>query len=186
MRHNRGMPWKVQQAVEQRVELIKAYQAGEPIAELSRLYSVSRQTIYKWIERYEEEGSDGLKERSRAPRAHPQEHDAETREAALELRCEHVRWGPRKLKAYLEAEHSQEAWPATSTIGQWLKQEGLAQPRRKRRRTPLMMEPLAHATAPNQVWCADFKGWFRTADRERIDPLTLTDAVSRYLLRCGA
>jgi hypothetical protein len=36
------------------------------------------------------------------------------------------------------------------------------------------------------VWCADFKGWFRTTDGERIDPLTISDAYSRYLLRCQA
>ncbi len=36
------------------------------------------------------------------------------------------------------------------------------------------------------MWCADFKGWFRTGDGERIDPLTITDAYSRYLLRCQA
>jgi hypothetical protein len=36
------------------------------------------------------------------------------------------------------------------------------------------------------VWCADFKGWFRTGDGERIDPLTITDAHSRYLFRCQA
>ena len=28
------------------------------------------------------------------------------------------------------------------------------------------------------------KGWFRTADGKRCDPLTITDAHSRYLLRC--
>jgi hypothetical protein len=32
----------------------------------------------------------------------------------------------------------------------------------------------------------DFKGWFRTRDGERIDPFTLSDAYSRYLLRCQA
>ena len=36
------------------------------------------------------------------------------------------------------------------------------------------------------MWCADFKGWFRTGDGSRIDPLTITDAYSRYLLRCQA
>jgi hypothetical protein len=33
------------------------------------------------------------------------------------------------------------------------------------------------------VWSADFKGWFRTGNGERIDPLTISDAHSRYLLR---
>ena len=46
------------------------------------------------------------------------------------------------------------------------------------------MQPLAHANGSNRVWCADFKGWFRASDRTRIDPLTITDAWSRYLLRC--
>jgi putative transposase len=32
------------------------------------------------------------------------------------------------------------------------------------------------------LWCIDFKGWFRTADWVRCDPLTVTDAYSRYLL----
>src|SRR5216684_1816823 len=52
--------------------------------------------------------------------------------------------------------------------------------------TPEGLEPLAHAEEANRVWCADFKGWFRTADRQRIDPLTISDARSRYLLRCQA
>jgi transposase InsO family protein len=47
-------------------------------------------------------------------------------------------------------------------------------------------EPLAHAVESNRVWCADFKGWFRAGDGTRIDPLTITDACSRYLLRCQA
>src|SRR5467141_2346591 len=56
----------------------------------------------------------------------------------------------------------------------------------KRVRTAPYTEPLAHADGANRVWCADFKGWFRTADGERIDPLTISDAHSRYLLRCQA
>jgi hypothetical protein len=44
--------------------------------------------------------------------------------------------------------------------------------------------PLAHAEQPNSVWCADFKGWFLTGDGRRCDPLTITDAYSRYLIRC--
>lgn len=36
------------------------------------------------------------------------------------------------------------------------------------------------------MWCADYKGWFRTAEGTRINPLTLSDAYSRYLFRCQA
>jgi transposase InsO family protein len=65
-----------------------------------------------------------------------------------------------------------------------LAREGLVVPRKKRRHTPPYSEPFSSADAPNRVWCADFKGWFRTGDGQRIDPLTITDACSRYLLRC--
>jgi transposase InsO family protein len=51
--------------------------------------------------------------------------------------------------------------PAASTVGALLKREGLVLARRKRLRAPSYTHPLAHAEAPNQVWCADFKGWFR-------------------------
>jgi len=61
--------------------------------------------------------------------------------------------------------------------------EGLSQAR-KRRRGALPSHPggLRAAVAPNEVWCIDFKGWFRTGDGARCDPLTVTDAFSRYLL----
>ncbi len=71
-------------------------------------------------------------------------------------------------------------------MGELLKREGLVVARKKRRKTAPYTQPLAHADGPNRVWCADFKGWFRTGDGERIDPLTISDAHSRYLLRCQA
>jgi len=98
----------------------------------------------------------------------------------LELRQAHMRWGPRKLKRVLERDEPGRIWPAVSTIGALLKREGLVVARKKRCRTAPYSEPLAHADGAKRVWCADFKGWFRTADGERIDPLTISDAHSRY------
>src|SRR5260370_21608756 len=97
-----------------------------------------------------------------------------------------MRWGTRKRKHILERDGPGPSWPAASTIGALLQREGLVVPRKKRLRTAPYSEPLAHADGPNRVWCADFKGWFRTGDGERIDPLTISDAHSRYLLRCQA
>jgi transposase InsO family protein len=39
-------------------------------------------------------------------------------------------------------------------------------------------------TGPNQLWCMDFKGYFATGDGKRCDPFTITDAHTRYLIRC--
>ena len=54
------------------------------------------------------------------------------------------------------------SWPAPSTAGAILG-AGLVQRRRRRRRASPWSEPFAHAIVPNDVWCIDFKGWFRPA-----------------------
>ncbi len=65
-----------------------------------------------------------------------------------------------------------------------MKRAGLTLRRKLRVRTPPYAQPFATTEAANQTWCADYKGWFRTLDGTRCDPLTITDAHSRYLLRC--
>ncbi len=173
--------------MEERCKLIAEMTTGEEsVAEICRVYGISRKTAYKWRKRYEEEGEAGLEDRHRAPAHQPHGMGEEIGKAIVELREEHPRWGARKLKAYLERHFGGLRWPAASSMGELLRREGLSQPRRKRRRTPRQTEPLAHAKAPNQVWSADFKGHFRCGDGARCDPLTITDGYSRYLLRCRA
>src|SRR5262249_44023440 len=77
-------------------------------------------------------------------------------------------------------------WPAPSTIGGILQRQGLTVRRRPRGRAIPNTQPLTHAGAANIVWCTDFKGWFRCGNGVICYPLTLTDAYSRYLLRCQA
>jgi transposase InsO family protein len=179
------MPWKQRKALDEKKYFIEEWKRQEiSLAELCRRYEISRQTGYKWLERYEQEGEAGLEEHSRAPLHHPQAMPTEVRDAVVNMRSQHPNWGPRKLRACLQRDTPRMVWPAASSIGDLLRREGLAHPRRKRKRTPPYTEPLKHANAPNQVWCADFKGWFLTQDGVRCDPLTITDAYSRYLLRC--
>jgi transposase InsO family protein len=173
--------------MEARVRLVLEYEQGEAtMTELCRAYEVSRETGYYWLRRYRAAGVEGLRDLGRAPQRHPNQTAAEVERQVLELRRAHMRWGPRKLKRVLERDDGEQRWPAASTMGEMLRREGLAVPRLKRRRTPAYTQPFAAADAPNRVWCADFKGWFRTQDGERIDPFTLSDAHSRYLLRCQA
>jgi len=92
-------------------------------------------------------------------------------------------WGPKKLRVKLRELHPDMAVPAASTIGDWLRREGLVERLSGRRRCPAYTRPFAAVAAANDVWCTDFKGWFRTGDGRRCDPFTLSDAHSRYLLR---
>ena len=169
--------------MDQRVQLIEEHRSGESIAALAERYQVSHKTIYKWMARWESEGVAGLQDRSRAPHHSPGRVSREQIEAILAAR-QRWGWGPRKLRRKLEETQPAVAWPAASTISTVLKQAGLSVARRRRWRTPPQTQPWAPIDAPNQTWCADFKGWFRTGDGTRCDPLTITDAHSRYLLCC--
>ena len=124
--------------------------------------------------------------RSRAPRHHPNQTPAQIVARVLELRYAHPLWGAPKIRALLLREHPTEGCPSQTTIGEMLRGAGLTRPRRKRWRTPPHTQPLAHATAPHDVVSIDFKGWFRCGDGSRIDPLTLVDNASRYVLCCQA
>jgi putative transposase len=179
------MGWKETSVVEERFKFIQEHQSGDwSVAELCRRHGVSRKTGYKWLERYESEGLEGLRDQSRAPLHHPNEVLAEVAEAVQDLRRQHPLWGPEKLHARLQRDAPEIVWPAASTIGELLKRKGMTVPPKRHRRVAPSLNPLSQAAAANQVWCIDFKGWFRCGDGSRCDPLTITDAYSRYLLKC--
>lgn len=154
---------------------------GESISELARWYGVSRKSVYKWIERYERCGPGGLEDRSRAPHycAHALSQPMEQR--ILQWKADKPLWGAPKIHAkLLELADC----PSESTVSNVLARHGLSRKRPRRRAATASPSPLSQCTGSNQVWCADFKGYFRTADGQRCDPLTITDAHSRYLLCC--
>lgn len=179
------MPWKERSVVEQRSAFIRAYLRGEQsFSALCRYFEISRPTGYKWLGRFSEEGEAGLIDQSRAPFQQAKGTPPAQLAQILDLRHQHPTWGPKKLLAFLEHKHPTLPWPAASTIGDIIRREGLSHPRRKRLRNTAHEQPLAHAHQPNDVWCADFKGWFLCRNGERCDPLTITDAHSRFLIRC--
>ena len=171
--------------MDQRVALIADWLRGEwTMTALAVRYGISRRTAYKWVDRYETDRQHGLRERSRGPKVHGRARPADMREVVLALRRRHPDWGPKKLRSHLQERAPEREWPAASTLGDWLKAAGLSEPRRRSRYVVPLTQPLAAAQAPNDVWTADFKGWFRTGDGTRCDPLTVIDACSRYVLCC--
>ncbi|MGY4474275.1 putative transposase [Bradyrhizobium sp. USDA 3364] len=181
------MGWAETCAVDERMRFVVAVQKHEEsFAAICRGFGVSRRIGYKWLARFEEEGAAGLFDRSRAPLRHPQSIAEGIAERCLEVRRAHPSWGPIKIRAFLERKSPRTAWPAASTIGELFDREGLTVKRKLRRRGPPSSAPFAGCEAANDVWCIDFKGWFLTGDGKRCEPLTITDAYSRYLLRCQA
>jgi transposase InsO family protein len=177
------MPWKDLRVEQQRLLMVEDREEGASIPELAAIYAVSRKTVYKWLDRYEQDGAAGVADRSRRPHESPGRICPATEKAIVEARLR-WKWGPRKLRVKLCQQDADYPWPSVSSIASVLKNKGLVVRRRRRVRTPLQTPPYVSAETSNAVWCADYKGHFRTGDGTRIDPLTITDAASRYLLRC--
>lgn len=181
------MPWKATSAMDERVRFVMDAERQETsFAALCRRYGVSRQAGYEWACRYREEGVLGLSERSRA--RHTQAHATSRSmvKAIVRLRSKHPSWGPKKLRARLQREYRGLVWPAVSTIGSVLAQRGLVVARRPRFRVAAMVGSLRACDEANTVWGIDFKGWFRTGDGRRCEPLSLSDLATRYVLRLQA
>lgn len=181
------MPWTEVCSMDLREEFVKLVMSREySLSSVCSEFGISRKTGYKWLNRFRELGRSGLVDRSRASHHHPNAVSTEVENQIVCCRGGRSQWGPLKLKGHLERIHPDIVWPAASTIGSILKRHGLAVKRKVRRRTAPYTEPFVGCDQSNAVWCADFKGWFRTGDGQRCDPFTLTDAYSRYLLRCQA
>ena len=87
------------------------------MTELCEKHGISRKTGYKWAERFGQEGVEGLRDRSRAPKHSPRQTEPGVTERLLALRRQHPTWGPRKLLAWLEKHEPGQGWPRASTLG---------------------------------------------------------------------
>src|ERR1700693_3348623 len=112
------MPWKDKTIMDQRYRFILDHQGQEDyLAALCRDYDISRPTAYKWLERYQEAGVEGLEDRSHARKTRTLLTPPEQEEMILTAGAAHPHWGAPKLKAWLERQHEGLVMPAKSTIG---------------------------------------------------------------------
>ncbi len=153
---------------------------------LCAAFGVAPKTGYKWLHQFDAAGPAGLQDASRRPKTNSRAISAVLAERIVLLRQQNPTYGPKKLVAWLERNEPGWAVPAPSTVGELLKRRGLVVPRKRRHRARPGNGPLSHANWPNAVWAMDFKGWFRLRDGARCEPLTITDAFSRFLLCCKA
>lgn len=179
------MPWKTVKAMDQKIQLIADWQTKRfSITDLSKKYTISRPTIYKWLNRYEYIGLDGLKEQSRKPYYHPRQ----TKDAIVQLliaeKLKNRKRGPKKIYYQLKEQYPDIVLPSISTIAEWFKKYDLVKKRRRRLRVPPYTEPFQDCQRSNAVWSADYKGQFYTKDGHVCYPLTISDNHSRYLIKC--
>ncbi len=177
------MPFKETCPVEEHIALFRDYETGVfTVTGLCRRYGVGRETFYVWKRRRDSGAPRWREERSHAAASCPH-RTAETVAAAVTgVRNRFTHFGPKKIRAWLSATEPGAVWPAASTMGGILKREGLILGRPGRRRAIAQGEAAAPVADPDDEWAIGFKGWFRTRGGERCDPLTITDAASRYLI----
>jgi transposase InsO family protein len=181
------MPWKVINQMDLKLQLIEDWNAGYfSVSALSQKYGISRPTVYKWLTRYKDYGVEGLNEQSRAPKHCPHRTTKKILDLVIAEKLKNRKRGPRKVRAQLKRKHPTLELPAVSTIGYWLKKEGLVEKRKKRLRVPPYTQPFCECKAPNDVWSIDYKGQFYMENRQVCYPLTLSDNFSRFLLCCQA
>ena len=176
------MPWTASSVMEERLRFVARLLDGESMTEVCREFGISRKTGYKIFDRYKEHGLAALTDRSRRPVRYANQLPVQVETLIVRLKGEKPHWGARKIRELLVRRLSGDVRvPARSTIHAVLDRHGRGRPRQRARGTPL-----SAGAAPNDLWCADFKGEFKLGNGRYCYPLTVTDHASRFLLLCEA
>jgi transposase InsO family protein len=180
------MPWKECSVMDERLRFVARLLDGEAMTEVCREFGISRKTGYKIFTRYKDQGIEALCDRSRRPVRYANQLPPQIENQIVTLKQEKPHWGARKIRELLVRRLNGDLRiPAKSTIHAVLHRHGLVKGiRRPRHRAH--GTPLSPGIAPNDLWCADFKGEFKLGNGEYCYPLTVTDHASRYLLLCEA
>ena len=156
------------------------------MTELCREFGISRKTGYKIFDRYKEHGLEALSDRSRRPVRYANQLPSQVESLIVSLKRNKPHWGARKIRELLlrrlpgdlRLPAKAPSMPC-STVTASLNRMG-------KRRSRATGTPLSKALAPNDLWCADFKGEFKLGNGRYCYPLTVTDQASRFLLMCEA
>jgi putative transposase len=178
------MPWKVV-LVDERARFVTRLMDGERMTDLCKEYGISRKTGYKFLERYNLHGIEGLNNQSRRPIHLARRTSDEIERLVINLKGVYPTWGPKKLRAKLEILHPGIALPVVSTMGEILDRHGLVKSRKRiRNQEKFYPTDLTDSKEINELWCVDFKGQFRMGNSKYCYPLTVTDHSSRFLIGC--
>lgn len=182
------MPWMECSVMEERLRFVARLLDGEGMSAVCREFGISRKTGYKIFNRYKDDGLEALCDRSRRPVRYANQLPAQIERLIVESKRGKPHWGARKIRELLIRKLAGDVRiPAKSTVHAVLDRHGLVSQARKRNRANKAAgTPLSQAAAPNDLWCVDFKGEFKTGNGSYCYPLTATDQVSRMILACEA
>jgi len=163
--------------VEQRHKAVLEVLDGLPVTEVALRYGVTRQTVHRWLRRYESAGLAGLSDASSRPVSCPHQLPAHVEERIVELRRGHPGWGPATLRHRLGREGVQPL-PSRSSVYRCLVRRGLVEPRKRRRRREDYRR--WERSRPMELWQMDVMGGVRLKGGRELKLVTGIDDHSRY------
>jgi transposase InsO family protein len=165
-------------------------QGVDDVAGFCRAQGISRQTYYKWKRRFEREGLDGLRDRTRRPNSIPNATPVEVEDAIVRARKELADAGefngPFSIADRLAAQ-GVSPLPSRATIARILARRGQVRPQPRKR--PRSSYRRFQAGRPNEMWQSDWTEWY-LVDRDGVHrPVAIAgtlDDHSRLLVGIGA
>ena len=178
------MPWKETNKMEQKEAFInEMLKNNKPFKHLCAEFGISEKTGYKWKNRFFDKGKAGLLNESKNP-SHPNTIDGDTAAELIRIKNAHVAWGPKKIREIYARAYPNKEVPSLSSVKRILDKAGLVKKRIIRKPAssdcPRLQQQI-QASESNDVWCIDFKGWWKSGG-EKCEPLTARDKLSRKIL----
>lgn len=154
---------------------------GFSVTEVATKLKVSRQTVYRWMARYEAGGLTALDERSHRPHRSPNQLDDSVSAQVIEWRRLHPSWGPVRLRH--ELQRTGITPPSHMAVYWALVRSGLVVPHAPRIR--LKTYKRWERGRPVELWQFDVVGGVLTDDGTEAKLLTGIDDHSRFVVCCG-
>lgn len=171
------MAWEERTVEQMRKEFVRRVLAQERSkAALCREYGISRPTGDKWLERFQ--AGESMADRSRAPKTSPVRTPPELEAKIVEIRKAHPALGAVKLRKILENAGYTDL-PCAKTFNNIFHRYGLIEKEASLAATP---HQRFEKSVPNEMWQADFKGYFKLENGIQCHPLNILDDYSRFNL----
>ena len=169
--------------MEQRYQAVLAVvQDGWKIVEVADRLGVSRQTVHRWIARYEQDGLASLADHSHRPASCPHQIDREIEAFICEIRREHPGWGPLRIEHEL-GRSGVDPRPSLSSIYRCLRRHQLIELRRRRKRRDEYRR--WERERPMQLWQMDVMGGVLLDEGSDLKVVTGVDDHSRFCVAAG-
>ena len=154
---------------------------GFSITDVAAKFNVTRQTVYRWLAKYEEGGLEALADESHRPHHVPHQMDGVLEVRVLDLRRRHHLWGPKRLQFELKKEGFDP--PSHMAIYRALLRSGLVV--KGERQKVLKTYKRWERGRPMELWQMDVVGSIFTTDGTEAKILTGIDDHSRFLVCHG-